>query len=74
MMVYMIILPFCITVLTGGFGSYLFGMSDIIAKQTEEANTAQNTKTLQLGWIIGFLFAVSFVGLFSVVPLRKVIT
>ncbi|RWR92594.1 Oligopeptide transporter [Cinnamomum micranthum f. kanehirae] len=57
---------------SGGFGSYLFGMSDIIAKQTEEANTAQNTKTLQLGWIIGFLFVVSFLGLFSVVPLRKI--
>jgi hypothetical protein len=29
-------------------------------------------KELHLGWMIGFLFAVSFVGLFSIVPLRKV--
>ncbi|KAJ6919047.1 metal-nicotianamine transporter YSL7 [Populus alba x Populus x berolinensis] len=28
-------------------------------------------KELHLGWMIGFLFAVSFVGLFSIVPLRK---
>lgn len=56
----------------GGFGSYLFGMSEIIAKQSHEANAEQNTKNPSLVWMIAFLFVVSFLGLFSVVPLRKV--
>ncbi|XP_010528609.1 PREDICTED: probable metal-nicotianamine transporter YSL7 [Tarenaya hassleriana] len=57
---------------SGGFGSYLFGMSDIVAKQSAEANSVMNIKNPQLGWMIGFLFVVSFLGLFSVVPLRKI--
>ncbi|KFK41018.1 hypothetical protein AALP_AA2G074700 [Arabis alpina] len=57
---------------SGGFGSYLFGMSDIVAKQSGEANTPINIKNPHLGWMIGFLFIVSFLGLFSVVPLRKI--
>lgn len=55
---------------SGGFGSYLLGMSDRIAKQSEDTNLGY--KTLSLTWIIGFLFVVSFLGLFSVVPLRKI--
>ncbi|EEF36487.1 probable metal-nicotianamine transporter YSL7 [Ricinus communis] len=57
---------------SGGFGSYLFGMSEVVAKQSTEANTAGNIKNPSLGWMIGFLFVVSFLGLFSVVPLRKI--
>ncbi|CAK9143444.1 unnamed protein product [Ilex paraguariensis] len=57
---------------SGGFGSYLFGMSEFIAKQSTEANVTQNVKDPALGWMIGFLFVVSFLGLFSVVPLRKI--
>lgn len=57
---------------SGGFGSYLFGMSDIVAKQSTGGNAAQNIKNPQLHWMIGFLFVVSFLGLFSVVPLRKI--
>ncbi|KAF5183405.1 Iron-phytosiderophore transporter yellow stripe [Thalictrum thalictroides] len=57
---------------SGGFGSYLFGMSETIAKQSTIVNNAFNIKNPSLGWIIGFLFAVSFTGLFSVVPLRKI--
>uniref|UniRef100_A0A7N0UKU3 Metal-nicotianamine transporter YSL7 n=1 Tax=Kalanchoe fedtschenkoi TaxID=63787 RepID=A0A7N0UKU3_KALFE len=57
---------------SGGFGSYLFGMSRIVAEQSTEQNNAQNIKDPSLGWIIGFLFVVSFLGLFSVVPLRKI--
>ncbi|KAL6959734.1 putative metal-nicotianamine transporter ysl7 [Sarracenia purpurea var. burkii] len=57
---------------SGGFGSYLFGMSEIIAKESTEANNTQNIKNPALGWMIGFLFIVSFLGLFSVVPLRKI--
>ncbi|KAI7737155.1 hypothetical protein M8C21_010342, partial [Ambrosia artemisiifolia] len=57
---------------SGGFGSYLFGMSEVIAKQSHEANSEQNTKNPSLAWMIAFLFVVSFLGLFSVVPLRKI--
>lgn len=54
---------------SGGFGSYLFGMSDRIAAQSSDRGDTKNPGLL---WIIGFLFVVSFLGLFSVVPLRKV--
>lgn len=54
---------------SGGFGSYLFGMSERIAKESSDTCDFKNPA---LGWIIGFLFVVSFLGLFSVVPLRKV--
>ncbi|CAN6249427.1 unnamed protein product [Urochloa humidicola] len=57
---------------SGGFGSYLFGMSSTIAKQATEANDALNIKDPHLGWMIGFMFLVSFVGLFALVPLRKI--
>lgn len=57
---------------SGGFGSYLFGMSEAIAKQSTEANAADNVKNPSLGWMITFLLVVSFLGLFSVVPLRKI--
>ncbi|GMP26814.1 hypothetical protein CsSME_00003097 [Camellia sinensis var. sinensis] len=57
---------------SGGFGSYLFGMSEKIAKQSTEADDARNIKNPAVGWMIGFLFIVSFLGLFSVVPLRKI--
>ncbi|KAJ7975368.1 Oligopeptide transporter [Quillaja saponaria] len=54
---------------SGGFGSYLFALSERIAKQSSETGEFKNPS---LGWIIGFLFVVSFLGLFSVVPLRKI--
>ncbi|KAJ7975369.1 Oligopeptide transporter [Quillaja saponaria] len=54
---------------SGGFGSYLFGLSERIAKQSSATHDFKNPS---LGWIIGFLFVVSFLGLFSVVPLRKI--
>lgn len=57
---------------SGGFGSYLFAMSEVIAKEAKEGNEPVNIKNPSLGWMIGFLFAVSFVGLFSVVPLREI--
>ncbi|CAL5026353.1 unnamed protein product [Urochloa decumbens] len=57
---------------SGGFGSYLFAMSSTIAKQATEANDALNIKDPHLGWMIGFMFLVSFVGLFALVPLRKI--
>ncbi|KAM6547499.1 hypothetical protein CsatB_019175 [Cannabis sativa] len=56
-----------------GTASYLLAMSKSIAAQGDEGNsTPNNVKNLSLGWMIGFLFVVSFIGLFSIVPLRKV--
>ncbi|KAE8671007.1 putative metal-nicotianamine transporter YSL12 [Hibiscus syriacus] len=54
---------------SGGFGSYLFAMSERVTKQSGDNGGFKNPS---LGWIIGFLFVVSFLGLFSVVPLRKI--
>jgi hypothetical protein len=59
-------------ILLGGTASYLLGMSPMIAAQGDGASTPINVKPLSLGWMIGFLLVVSFVGLFSIVPLRKV--
>ena len=56
-------------VLTGGYGNYLLAMSERIAKQSTDT---LDIKKLSLGWMIGYLFVVSFLRLFSVVPLRKV--
>ncbi|GAA0158229.1 transporter [Lithospermum erythrorhizon] len=56
---------------SSGLASYLLGMSDIIASQEETGNTPINIMKLNLGWIMGFLFAASFIGLFSIMPLRK---
>lgn len=56
---------------SGGFGSYIFGMSSKVAKRGDKY-LGMNVKDPALGWIIGFLFVVSFLGLFSVVPLRKI--
>ncbi|WOL16869.1 putative metal-nicotianamine transporter YSL12 [Canna indica] len=57
---------------SGGFGSYIFGMSSKIASQATEANDSKNIKDPKLEWMIGFMFVVSFLGLFSLVPLRKI--
>ncbi|GLT40492.1 hypothetical protein SLA2020_146260 [Shorea laevis] len=54
---------------SGGFGSYMFGMSEAIARQSDDTSGYKNPS---LGWMFGFLFIVSFLGLFSVVPLRKI--
>ncbi|KAI6676777.1 hypothetical protein NL676_037573 [Syzygium grande] len=57
---------------SSGTASYLLGMSAHIAAQADGGNTPANVKNLSLGWMIGFLFTVSFVGLFSILALRKV--
>ncbi|XP_045807788.1 probable metal-nicotianamine transporter YSL7 [Trifolium pratense] len=56
---------------SGGFGSYLFAMSPTVAKQSS-GNVMMDVKIPGLGWMIAFLFVVSFLGIFSVVPLRKI--
>ena len=55
----------------GGFGSYLLGMSEDIAKQSENAGANQEYKNPAIAWMIGFLFVVSFRGLFTLLLLRK---
>lgn len=57
---------------SGGFGGYLFAMSQRVIEQSEESRTGLEYKNPSLGWMIAFLFVVSFLGLFSVVPLRKI--
>ncbi|GAB4836140.1 Probable metal-nicotianamine transporter ysl7 [Ancistrocladus abbreviatus] len=57
---------------SGGFGSYLFGMSEEVAKSSGETYSPLDVKNPSLHWMIGFLFLVSFLGLFSVVSLRKI--
>ncbi|KAA8547637.1 hypothetical protein F0562_004066 [Nyssa sinensis] len=57
---------------SGGFAGYLLGMSEVVAEQSTQANNAQNIKNPTLPWMIGFLFVVSFLGLFAVLPLLKI--
>ncbi|XP_010037026.2 probable metal-nicotianamine transporter YSL7 [Eucalyptus grandis] len=57
---------------SGGFGSYLFAMSARVAGQSTDPQSAHVFKNPSLAWMIGFLFVVSFLGLFAVVPLRKI--
>ncbi|XWS68499.1 hypothetical protein CRYUN_Cryun04dG0095800 [Craigia yunnanensis] len=57
---------------SSGTASYLLGMSPLVAGLGDGGNTPENVKKLSIGWMMGFLFAVSFVGLFSIVPLRKI--
>lgn len=60
--------------LGGGFGSYLLGLNRRTYEQAgvdTDGNTP-NTKEPGIGWMTGFLFVSCFVGLFALVPLRKV--
>ncbi|CAN1838931.1 Probable metal-nicotianamine transporter YSL6, partial [Linum perenne] len=60
---------------SGGFGSYLLALDErtyeLIGKDYP-GNRAEDVITPGLGWMMGFMFIVSFLGLFSLVPLRKV--
>ncbi|RVX06947.1 putative metal-nicotianamine transporter YSL6 [Vitis vinifera] len=58
-----------------GFGSYLLAMDERtyqLIGVDYPGNRAEDVLNPGLGWMIGFLFVVSFLGLFSLVPLRKV--
>ncbi|XP_042511614.1 metal-nicotianamine transporter YSL3-like [Macadamia integrifolia] len=60
---------------TGGFGSYLLGLNKKTYEQVgvdTEGNTPGSYKELGVGWMTGFLFVTSFVGLLALVPLRKI--
>ncbi|CAN1299670.1 Metal-nicotianamine transporter YSL1 [Linum perenne] len=59
----------------GGFASYLLGMNrktyELSGVHTE-GNSASAVKEPGFGWMTGYLFLVCFVGLFVLIPLRKV--
>ncbi|XVF16167.1 hypothetical protein REPUB_Repub10bG0008200 [Reevesia pubescens] len=60
---------------SGGFGSYMIAMDERtynLIGADYPGNRAEDIKNPGLGWMTGFLFVVSFLGLFSVAPLRKV--
>lgn len=62
---------------SGGFGSYLVGMDQRTYDQLHSdgksgADSSADIKNPQLGWIVAYMFAVGFLGLLAVVPLRKV--
>lgn len=60
---------------SGGFGTYLLAMDEKIYRLVgvdHVGNKTEDAKNLSLGWMISFLFVVSFVGIFSLVALRKI--
>ncbi|KAA8526094.1 hypothetical protein F0562_007806 [Nyssa sinensis] len=60
----------------GGFGSYLLGLSKKTYELTgvdTEGNSPGSYKEPGIGWMTGFLFLVCFIGLFVLIPLRKVL-
>ncbi|KAL2236654.1 metal-nicotianamine transporter YSL1 isoform X2 [Sesamum indicum] len=61
----------------GGFGSYLLGMNkktfELSGGTSIEGNTPSSIKEPGIGWMTGFLFLVCFVGLFVLIPLRKIL-
>ncbi|KNA25958.1 hypothetical protein SOVF_001910 [Spinacia oleracea] len=60
---------------SGGFGSYLIAMNEKtynLIGPDYPGNRAEDVINPGLWWMMGFLFVVSFLGLFSLVPLRKV--
>ncbi|KNA07123.1 hypothetical protein SOVF_174830 [Spinacia oleracea] len=59
----------------GGFGSYLLGLNKNTYEQVgvdTEGNYPNSYKEPRIGWMTGFLFVSSFVGLLALVPLRKI--
>ncbi|KAK8966258.1 putative metal-nicotianamine transporter YSL9 [Platanthera guangdongensis] len=60
----------------GGFGSYLLGLNKKTYEQAGvgvEGNVAGSYKEPGIGWMTGFSFSVSFVGILILVPLRKML-
>lgn len=61
--------------ISGGSGSYMIAMNERTYKligTDYPGNRAEDVINPGLTWMIGFMFVVSFLGLFSLVPLRKV--
>ncbi|KAI4326784.1 hypothetical protein L6164_019319 [Bauhinia variegata] len=60
----------------GGFASYLLGLNrktyELSGGAGSEGNNASSVKEPGFGWMTAFLFVVCFVGLFVLIPLRKI--
>ncbi|XP_040383144.1 probable metal-nicotianamine transporter YSL17 [Oryza brachyantha] len=56
---------------TGGFGTYILGMSAKSATERHIGNEGKNMDEPNIGRLIAFLFLVNFAGLFIIIPLRK---
>ncbi|KAI4363691.1 hypothetical protein MLD38_019878 [Melastoma candidum] len=59
----------------GGFGSYLLALNRktyLLAGFDTPGNSPESIKEPGIGWMTGFLFVSSFVGLLALVPLRKI--
>lgn len=59
----------------GGFASYLLGLNRRtyeLSGVDAQGNSSKAVKEPGVGWMTGFLFVVCFVGLFVLIPLRKV--
>ncbi|XP_052301726.1 metal-nicotianamine transporter YSL3 isoform X2 [Populus trichocarpa] len=68
------LLTFVFLITWSGFGSYLLGLNRKTYEQAgvdTEGNTPGSTGEPGIGWMTGFLFVSSFVGLLALVPLRK---
>ncbi len=60
----------------GGFASYLLALNKKTYEMSgvnNEGNSIKGVKEPGFGWMTGYLFLVCFVGLFALVPLRKVL-
>lgn len=60
----------------GGYGSYLLGLNKKTYEQAgvgAEGNVPGSYKEPGIGWMTGFSFSVSFVGILILVPLRKML-
>lgn len=61
--------------ISGGFGSYLLALNKKTYEQTgvsTEGNPPGSYKEPAIGWMTSYLVAVCFIGLFVLIPLRKV--
>ncbi|KQJ83865.1 probable metal-nicotianamine transporter YSL16 isoform X2 [Brachypodium distachyon] len=60
----------------GGFGSFLLGLDKKTYEQSgvkTPGNVPGSYKEPGIGWMMGFLLSISFVGLLTLLPLRKVL-
>lgn len=65
----------CVIGVAGGFASYLLGLNTKTYELTGVGTEGNNPNTVRdpgFGWMTAFLFVVCFVGLFILIPLRKV--
>ncbi|KAK9076622.1 hypothetical protein SSX86_004956 [Deinandra increscens subsp. villosa] len=57
----------------GGYGSYLLGLDKKTYELAGGANSPGTYKDPGVGWMMGYSFLVCFIGLFVLIPLRKVL-